>query len=202
MGITDYEIIPAPTGGNAAEYRNKAIKGCRAKYIMFEGEGMTIDPGAGERLANEMTRSGAGLVTCGYEILDDGEPCYVTPEFNRRVLDREDMLCRYFYQTHYQGYVWNKMFRTSVLKRHRIKFDTDIPGSEEMLFLIRYTKAIHNVVMLPDVLCHVKSVGEADIELEMEAYYRMEKKLWRHDDAQWLCQQSIELLEMELDTEI
>ncbi len=198
MKSFDYEIIPALEGGNIAKFRNHAIKNCRAKYIIFAGPDMVLAPETGDILAEEMERSGAGLVSCGYDILDQDVPYYVTPEFNRRVLDREDMLCRYFYQTHYQGFVWNKMFKTSVLKRKRIRFDTDIPGSEEMLFLIRYTKAIHNVVMLPDVLCHVHSVGEADLMLEMESYRRMRKKLWRHDDAQWLCDQSLELLEMEM----
>ncbi len=193
----DYEIVPAPVGENPAEFRNNAIKKCKAKYIMFAGEDMTVEPETADILAAEMVHSGAGIVTCGYDISSDGQVIYTTPEFNRRVLDREDMLCRYFYQTHYQGYIWNKMFKTSVLKRRRIRFDTDIPGSEEMLFLIRYTKSIHDAVMLPDVLCHVNSVGEADIELEIEAYRRMQKKLWRHDDAQWLCEQTLELLEME-----
>ena len=197
MKTNDFEIVPAPDGENAAEFRNRAIKSCKAKYIMFAGDGMVMEPCMGEVLMDEMVSSGAGLVTCGYDIISDEQCVYTTPEFNRRVLDREDMLCRYFYQTHYQGYVWNKMFKTSVLKKHRIRFDTDIPGSEEMLFLIRYTKAIHDVVMLPDVLCHVSNVGEADIGFELEAYIRMQKKLWRHEDAQWLCEQTLELLEME-----
>ncbi|MCR5099085.1 MAG: glycosyltransferase [Lachnospiraceae bacterium] len=202
MNKRSYEIIPAPKGENLAEYRNTAIKKCRADYMVFEGPDMVFDPAMGDVLASEMERSGAGLVLCGYDITEGDEVIYETPEFNRRVMDREDMLCRYFYQTHYQGYVCNKMFKTSVLKKKRIRFDTDIPGSEEMLFLVRYTKAIHDVVMLPDILCHIKNVGEADLGLELEAFYRMRKKLWRHDDAQWLCDQNIELLEMELDTEI
>ena len=202
MSKVDYEIVPAAEQDLAA-FRNKAISHCSEKYIVFADPGMTIDPEMGEILMEELERSGAGMASCGYDIIDPdtGEPYYATPEFNRRVLEKEDMLCRLFYQTHYQGSVGNKMFRTGTLKRRRIRFDSDLPGSEDMPFLVKYLCVTHSAVMLPEHLCHIVTPQEADLELEIEAYYRMKKKLWRHPDPRWLCEQSIEFLEMELTDE-
>ncbi len=221
MGSSEYEIIRQGSGTYTAKYRNEALKDCKAKYVIFGSEGVDFDEGMAELMMAEMEESGAGLVVCGYDIMDPGtedtstgnietpaskvvappedfEIYYETPEFNRRVMDREDMLCRIFYQTHYQGFVWNKMFRTGVIKKKRIHFDTDIPGSEDMLFLVNYIRNVKSAVILPQHMCHVHSLPEADFDHEVTAYNRMKKKLWRYPDAKWLCEQSLQLLQEEL----
>ena len=204
----DYEIIEATSGEGLAALRNEGIKNCKAKYIIFGAPGVFMEEGTAEYLIEEMESTGCGMASCGYDIMtpetdvsaglpEEFEVYYMSPEFNRRVMDSEDMLCRLFYQTHYQGFIWNKVFRTETIRRKRIRFDTDIPGSEEMPFLIRYIRSIREAVMLPEILFHIHDVPEADIDCEIEAYKRMKKKLWRHADARWLCEQNIELLEIE-----
>ena len=195
----NYEIIPAADGDGLAVFRNRAIKNIKAKYVAFCGRDVIFDPDMMDFVTDEMERSGAGMGVIGYDIADpEGGILYETPEGTRRVMDRDDMLCRIFYQTHYQGFVWNKVYRRSIIKRNFLKFDEDIPGSEEMVFLVDYLKHTRDVVVLPQHLVHATAVPTADMDLELLAYERIRKKLRRFPDAQWLCEESMELLEMEL----
>ena len=191
----DIEIIKA-FGMDMAKERNAAIKSSKAKYILFADSAVTYDEDAAEQMAAELEKSGADMAVCGYDMRDDeGRLIYETPECTRRVMEREDMLCRVFYQTHYQGFVWNKLFRRSVLRYSRIRFYEDIPGSEELPFIVNYTKHAGMTVVLPQHLAHAGTIPAADIDLEIIAYERMRKKLRRFYDAQFLCEMAGEYLE-------
>lgn len=193
----DVEIINC-TGKSPASERNAALKKAKGKYIIFSDPSVSVDDEMTDRAVEELEKTGAGMGVVGYDIADtDGGLLYETPESTRRVMERDDMLCRIFYQTHYQGFVWNKVFRLSVIKRHFLKFCEDIPGSEEMVFIVDYLKHCGDVVVLPDHYAHATAVPTADIDLELLAYERMRKKLRRFPDAQWLCETALELLEME-----
>ena len=196
----DVEIIYVEDDNDLAQKRNEAVKKSRAKYIMFAAPGMKIDEDGIDAMAEQMEHTSAKLVCCGYRMFEpDGvDPVYETPEFNRRYLDREDMLCRLFYQTHYQGYVFNKLFKRSVIRNHHLKFAEDIPGSEEMLFLVEYLKKAGDAIMLPGHYVDVSYIPSADLSLELEAFYRIHTKLRKNPDAQWLCEQTIDMLEEEL----
>ena len=195
----DIEIIRAESEKNFAEARNLAIKNSRAKYLIFACPGAKYDEDAIEAACGEIENKKYGMAGFGYEVYSEGEKVYETPEFNRRVLDRDDMLCRLFHQFHYQGFIWNKIFKRSILIKHRIRFAEDIPGSEEMLFIVDYLKKAGDAVMLPEHIVRVSDIPSADMDLELEAFYRMHKKLRRHPDAQWLCEQSIDMMEEDLE---
>ena len=199
-----FEIIKTEERDDMAAFRNEALKKSHAKYVMFAAPGMKVDEKGIALMAEQMEKTSAKMVSCGYRMYapdEEGSPelVYETPEFNRRFLDKDDMLCRLFYQTHYQGFVFNKLFKRSVIRNHHLKFAEDIPGSEEMLFVVEYIKKAGDAIMLPGHYTEVSFVPSADLGLELEAFYRMQARLKRHPDAQWLCEQSIEMLEEELE---
>lgn len=41
----------------------------------------------------------------------------------------------------YQGYLWTKLFRAAVIRRHGLRFDTDLSFNEDRLFVVRYVCA-------------------------------------------------------------
>lgn len=53
-------------------------------------------------------------------------------------LTSEECIATLFHSPHYQGYVWNKIFRMDIIREHNIKFDEDIHYNEDRLFILKY----------------------------------------------------------------
>ena len=60
-----------------------------------------------------------------------------------------DALCKH----HVFGYLWCKMYRASIIKKHAIRFK-DIVIEEDELFNLQYLKHVHQIVCLPQCNYH------------------------------------------------
>ena len=50
------------------------------------------------------------------------------------------------------GYLWNKVFKSSIIKENKIKFDSNITFCEDLLFVFEYVQKIEKIVYLEDTL--------------------------------------------------
>ncbi|MBQ4373962.1 MAG: glycosyltransferase family 2 protein, partial [Lachnospiraceae bacterium] len=100
--------IPVDKQGVSAA-RNEGLHLTDGEYVVFMDGDDVVEPDYIEYLVSMM--KDVDLASCGYDMVAEGEQMYASPESTVRVLSREDMLCRLFYQINDQGYVWNKMFR-------------------------------------------------------------------------------------------
>lgn len=188
--------------------RNAGIHMANGEYIIFMDGDDVVEPDFVAYLVSNMT--GVELASCGYDMIADGERMYASPESKARVLGRDDMLCRLFYQINDQGYVWNKMFRSSIIEANNLRFDTDLYYGEDREFLVKYVIHCDCVRMAPSHKYHYQmrensamddlresrnDLSQMTPELlerqstEVLAFTRMYKILPRRSDAQWLCTQ-------------
>lgn len=127
-----------------------------------------------------------------------GQLQYETAESGVRTIEREDLLCKLFYLTGYQGFLWNKIFRLDIIKKHRVYFDEKIFCHEDQLFLVSYVLHIDAARMLPEHVCwHAAGSGRMPTEKEKRsgacAFSKMALRLWRYPDARWLCKEGAKL---------
>lgn len=59
-----------------------------------------------------------------------------------------------FEKEYINGFVWNKIFSTNILRIDNMKFDTEIFGCEDLLFCFNYIKKIKKSVYINDALYH------------------------------------------------
>lgn len=59
----------------------------------------------------------------------------------------------------FKGYLWNKLFKKTVIDKYQLHFMTDIYICEDLLFCISYMDKINRVCLLPDVLYHYEENG-------------------------------------------
>ena len=191
------EILPVPED-ELPQARNLALKKAKGEYVVFCHEKDVVTPDYLEYLLS-LTK-GVSLASCGYEICDEnGDAVYESPESQARVLSRQDMLCRIFYQYHYQGYLQNKIFRRSVIEKEKLVFAEDLNNSAEFLFLVQYIKAAKLVRMgakhcyrfMPKETKTTKEDPLAGQMAELDCYLRCKKLLSSKTDAGWLCDQTV-----------
>ncbi|GEM_PF-510380 len=102
------------------------------------------------------------------------EPLYETPETVARTLSAPDCACRLFFQANYQGYVWNKIFRADLVKKHHVRFREDLYYNEDRTFIVEYLMHASRARMIPDRLYHYLSNTGSAMDLYEEQQMNME----------------------------
>lgn len=77
------------------------------------------------------------------------------------------------------GYPFSKFYKSSILKEKKIRFNTNIHFSEDLLFFIEYLKYVDSVKLCSKALYNYVDVGNSlsyayhSFESEIECYYEM-----------------------------
>ena len=120
--------------------RNVGIENALGEWIYFPDSDDVLLPGAFDlmmKLSNENT----DYIMCGYEVYDEEGKCtYAIATRKLGVMNREDALMEMFWPTdyRYQGYLWNKLFKASVVRDNHLSFVQGIKFNEDRLLNVEY----------------------------------------------------------------
>lgn len=114
--------------------RNDGIKKASGDFICFFDSDDSVESNMIEILLNNMIINNVDLSICDYSIINGSN---AKPKTNNSFLidNREDYHRNYYL---YQGYLWNKMFKTSLVKK--ISFNESIHCCEDELFITQYVE--------------------------------------------------------------
>lgn len=124
--------------------RNMGIENATGDLICFVDADDALMPNALSRMVKGMEDSSIDLFIGGYVVKNENERIvYSIPENDVEILSREDGIEQMYYPHpfRYQGYIWNKMFRRSVIEKNHIRFDESIYFNEDRLFVTQYISA-------------------------------------------------------------
>lgn len=120
--------------------RNVGLEHAQGEWIYFPDSDDIVIENALE-IMMKMCVEDIDYVMCGYEVYDENGSCsYTIPERQERVISREDALMEMFASTdyHYQGYLWNKLFKASIIRDNNLRFVKGIKFNEDRLYNVEY----------------------------------------------------------------
>lgn len=136
----------------ASAVRNQGIDMAQGEYICFIDADDILDSNYLEALTVAMTDE-VDSVMGGFKTfgLPDKPGRTISPS-SPKVKSLEENLLDFYEQGNSlsQKYIWNRMFRTSVIRNHNIRFDEDIFYKEDGLFLVRYLCRSNGMVGVTD----------------------------------------------------
>ncbi len=131
--------------GGVSSARNLGLDNARGEWIYFVDSDDELLPGGLQTLVDSICDD-VDIVGGGYERFGpNGELLEAVDERVTITLSKEETLLivsndrpKYY---SYLGYMWMWMFRSSVIRRHHLRFDTSIKIKEDTLFLVQYACA-------------------------------------------------------------
>lgn len=129
--------------------RNLGIQNSSGKYLFFADADDYLESNALSCMVSFMENSNTDLLVFGYKQNDK------TFTYSSTTLSSSEVKRTYFYKKEQKvkGSIWNKCFKTDIIKKNYIEFPS-IARNEEEIFLMKYIDVIETISMIPDVLYH------------------------------------------------
>lgn len=128
--------------------RNVGLEHAQGEWIYFPDSDDIIMDDAFDTMMS-MVSEGVDYVICGYEVYDeDGNCTYAIADRQQRTMTQHEALMEMFAPTdyRYQGYLWNKLFKRSIIQKNNLRFVEGIKFNEDRLFDVEYLSCINGDV--------------------------------------------------------
>lgn len=123
--------------------RNMGIEKSKGEWLYFVDSDDILNPNTLSAIIDQDLCQ-YDLVMAGYNVYsEDGSMQFESKTLIQKEMSKEQALMEMYTPTDcpYQGYLWCKFFRGSVIKQNRLLFDENIYFNEDRLFIVKYIAA-------------------------------------------------------------
>lgn len=128
--------------GGVSSARNRGLKEAKGEFVSFIDADDELFPSSLETLVGLMEGQAAVSIAMGtyHETSENGDVLYSEKREFAHLLDKVESISIMFDTSkyHYQGYLWNKLFRLATIREHAISFDETLHYNEDRTFVIQY----------------------------------------------------------------
>lgn len=139
--------------------RNHGLKEAAGEYVIFLDSDDLFEPSMIERMAREMRNKNVDMTVCRADSFDNATGEILCSEWKMPIgmlkgdltfspSDKADVLFQMF-----QGWPWDKMFKTDFVRRHGLKYP-DLPNSQDLVFVFEALVLAEKISVVDKVLVH------------------------------------------------
>ena len=164
-----FKVVHQANGG-ASRARNVGLNNANGEWITFLDADDMLKNNALEYYADHVNED-IDMVMAGYVNVDDISQVIFEPQTHEDVLLNKEQALTMMYEPlwfPYQGYLWNKCYRKSLIDDYQLRFDERIFLNEDRLFVTQYLCGVlKNVLYTTSVVYeYCRHVGSAMASLK------------------------------------
>lgn len=129
-----------------SDTRNIGINKSTGDYIIFVDSDDYIDKSYIEEMVKWMNEEFIDMTVCNYiEIYKNTVLHHNNDLTDKLVITNKEAINDIYKLRSFGGYLWNKIFKSEIIKKNNIRFNQEIHMCEDMLFLLKYLSKCNNV---------------------------------------------------------
>lgn len=132
------KLLLCPEVG-VSKARNIALQHAKGEYVAFVDGDDYVEQGFLELLHQNI--QGREISVCGFDRIKREEK-HVELLGEDVAYEREGLVTEILCNNTIGGYLWNKLFRTDIIKNNGLMFRTDLSIGEDMVFIAEYMKSV------------------------------------------------------------
>ena len=149
--------INQPANGGASVARNTGISRAKGKYLMFLDADDTIKKGALTKFVSTVKTDRTRLAASGFTIinlkdrkkLSEVDVCNTSPPDRQADESWKIYILRLLGIDGRLYQVWNKIYLTSIIKKHHLTFQPGVNFGEDLMFNLDYLSLIDSISFIP-----------------------------------------------------
>jgi len=149
--IDDRIFIVSGKNYGVSHARNIGIEKAKGEYLYFADSDDYLEIDAIEKMLREFVNADGELIIAGYNEIENKEKIAKKSWGNFRIKSN-DAKKLILDENGAGGYLWNKLFKLSLIKKFEIKFDEKIYVWEDVLFVMEYLDKCKNVKLIDDIV--------------------------------------------------
>lgn len=126
--------------------RNKGLELAKGEYIAFVDADDTLEKNYLSLLLSGFNSVNVSLSISGYKLIDNEKKLISIQNLNAGIFNQDEAIEYILSEKGPQGYLWNKLFISSVIMEKNLRFDPAVFMAEDLLFVIQYIVAQDGLV--------------------------------------------------------
>lgn len=143
-----------------SQARNLGIQNIKGDYLAFVDSDDYVDRRYLEILLKNMLENDCELSVCNWS--RNYDKFNSTKEFRNKKVSREEFIEDILTENNVKGYLWNKLFKSEIVKNNSLILDLEIHFMEDLLFCVKYSMSIKKEIVITDqILYYYLEEGES-----------------------------------------
>lgn len=142
-------VILTQDNSGVSVARNNGIKASRGKYIGFVDADDYIENTMFEKLYNKIENTNSDMVICNYFKCNIADGKKIKNNLINSIDPQSDniteLIIQHFCEQQDNGYVWNKLYYSKIIKDNNLKFRVGVTIYEDLLFNLEFINHVKKI---------------------------------------------------------